>query len=368
MATARLRFGSVRKLASGRYQVRYRDLAGREHTATRTFATKTDAGRFLSNIETDLQRGNWRDPRLGRVTLAAWSTEWMTTTTNLRPSTRDLYGYLLRKHVLPRLGDAAIAQITPLDMRAWLAELHATDLSPNTVAKAYRLLARIMGAAVESGLIVSTPCVVKGAGAEHPAEMRFATVDQVTDLADAVGPRYRALILLAAFGGLRWAELAGLRRRRVDLLHKTVTVAEQLSEVNGQLSHGAPKTSAGLRTVSLSAFLLADLERHLGEWSERGRDGLVFPAPEGGPMRRSNFRRRVWLPATREVGVEGLRFHDLRHSAATLAIAAGANTRDLMERMGHASPAAALRYQHAMPGRDAAIAAALDDLVAAATR
>jgi Ca2+/Na+ antiporter len=90
------------------------------------------------------------------------------------------------------------------------------------------------------------------------------------------------------------------------------------------------------------------------------------PGPQGGYLRRSNFRRRWWVPATRAAGVEGLWVHDLRHSAATLALAAGANTRELMERMGHTSPQVALRYQHVMAGRDQAIAAALDELIQAA--
>jgi integrase len=145
-----------------------------------------------------------------------------------------------------------------------------------------------------------------------------------------------------------------------------VTVAEQVAEVNGQLIPGPPKTEAGRRTVTLPAVAAAALAEHLAEFAEPGPEGLVVPAPEGGYLRRSNFRRRWWLRATRAAGVEGLRFHDLRHSAATLALAAGANTRELMERMGHTSPAVALRYQHVMAGRDQAIAAALDELVQAA--
>jgi hypothetical protein len=108
------------------------------------------------------------------------------------------------------------------------------------------------------------------------------------------------------------------------------------------------------------------LAEHLANFAEPGPEGLVFPAPQGGYLRRSNFRRRWWVPATRAAGVEGLRVHDLRHSAATLALAAGANTRELMERMGHTSPQVALRYQHVMAGRDQAIAAALDELIQAA--
>ena len=107
------------------------------------------------------------------------------------------------------------------------------------------------------------------------------------------------------------------------------------------------------------------LAEHLAEFAEPGPEGLVFPAPKGGYLRRSNFRRRWWVRAIRAAGVDGLRFHDLRHSAATLALAAGANTRELMERMGHTSPPVALRYQHVLAGRDQAIAAALDELVQA---
>jgi integrase len=239
-------------------------------------------------------------------------------------------------------------------------------VSARTRAKAYRLLSRILGAAVEAGYLLRNPCTVKGAGQERAPEMRFATVAQVAAVADAIGARYRALVLVAAYGGLRWSELVGLRVRRVDLLHGRVSVAEQVAEVNGQLIPGPPKTEAGRRTVTLPAVAAAALAEHLVEFAEAGPDGLVFPAPEGGYLRRSNFSRRMWQPATRAVGVEGLRFHDLRHSAATLALAAGANTRELMERMGHASPQVALRYQHVMGGRDQAIAAALDELVQAA--
>jgi integrase len=119
--------------------------------------------------------------------------------------------------------------------------------------------------------------------------------------------------------------------------------------------------------VTLPAVAAAALAEHLSTYGQPGPDGLVFTSTEGGLLRRSNFNRRVWRPATRAVGLEGLRFHDLRHTSATLSIAAGASTRELMARMGHSSSAAALRYQHVMAGRDAAIAAALDELIEAAS-
>ena len=352
----------VEKRGPGRWRARYRGPDGRERS--QTFDRKVDADRWLAQVETDKARGQWVDPAHGRITFATWFAEWMATATDLRPNTLALYEYLGRRYLVPAFGSTELAKITAIDVRRWLAGMRGTKLSANTVAKAYRLLKHVMTTAADEGLIGRSPCVVKGAGTEHLPEMKFATVDEVAELADAVGPRYRVLVLLAAFGGLRWGELAGLRRRRVDLLHRTVTVAEIVTEVNGRLDIGPPKTEAGRRTVVLSAFLIDELAAYLDQRGEIGPDGLVFPAAEGGLMRRSNFRRRTWEPATRAVGVHGLRFHDLRHSAGTLSAVAGATTKELMARMGHSSPRAALIYQHATAERDGAIADALDRMVA----
>jgi integrase len=145
-------------------------------------------------------------------------------------------------------------------------------------------------------------------------------------------------------------------------------VAEQATEIDGHFTWGPPKTEAGRRTVTLPAVAAAAaLAEHLATYSQPGPDELVFTSTEGGLLRRSNFNRRVWQPATRAAGLAGLRFHDLRHTSATLSIAAGASTRELMARMGHSSSAAALRYQHVLAGRDTAIAAALDELIEAAS-
>jgi integrase len=360
-------FGSVRQLPSGRWQARYRDVTGKSHTAPETFTTRPEATRYLAQVETDLGRGEWTDPRAGRVSFAEWAGRWQATTTNLRPNTRALHGYLLRRFLLPSFADTALADLDLMAVRSWLAALEAERVSPNTVAKAYRLLARIMDTAVEAGLLVRTPCAVKGAATERAPEMRVATVTQVAALAQAIHPRFRALVLVAAYAGLRWGELVGLRVKRVDLLHQRITVAEQATEIDGHFTWGPPKTEAGRRTVTLPAVAAAALAEHLATYSQPGPDGLVFTSAEGGLLRRSNFQRRVWRPATRAAGVAGLRFHDLRHTSATLSIAAGASTRELMARMGHSSSAAALRYQHVMAGRDAAIAAALDELIEAAS-
>jgi len=184
---ARRRFGSVRRLPSGRWQARYWDAAGNRVGAPTTFATKGDAQRWLSAAETDQNRGEWHDPRLGDVPFCEWADRWMATKApTLGLATQDLYRYLLRRHVVPRFGSMAVGRITAAEVQAWLADLHRSELSPNTVAKAYRCLSGAMDGAVDAGLIARSPCTLKGAGTERHAEMQIATPEQVAGLA-AVG-------------------------------------------------------------------------------------------------------------------------------------------------------------------------------------
>jgi integrase len=349
---SRRTFGTTRRLPSGRWQARYRTRDGRRVSAPTTFATKGDALRWLASIETDLARGDWHDPQLGEVPFEDVSKQWLNIRApTLRASTVDLYRYLLRVHVSPTFGAVDIGKITPQAVQAWLGGLHANEqLSANTVAKAYRVLKGVCDFAVESRLIPRSPCTFKGAGTEHHKEMQIATPDQIFELVAAIGPRWEAFVFTAAYSGLRWGELCGLARRDVDVEAETITVRRQLLEVNGALSFGPPKTAAGKRTVALPTFVMRSLVVHMDMYSEPGLDGLVFPALEGGPLRRSNFRRRVWLPAIEAAGVPSLRFHDLRHTGATLAAASGASLRALMHRIGHSSAAAAIRYQHLLDG------------------
>jgi integrase len=361
-------FGTARRLPSGRWQVRYYDQAGVRHTAPRTFPSKSDANRYLAQVEADLLRGAWTDPRLARITFGEWAERWWPTTADLRPGTRTFYDYLLRRLLLPAFEDTPLGRIDLMTVRSWLAGLHELgEVTPTTIAKAYRLLRRILNVAVEAGYLPRNPAVIKGAGLERAAEMRHVSIPQLHALAEAVPGRYRALVLVAGYGGLRWGELVGLRRRRVDLAGARIHVVEQLAEVAGKFIVAPPKTAAGQRVVVLPSVAVAALADHLDDYAAPGPDGLVFPSGRGTYLQRSNFSRLVWRPAVQRLGLDGLRFHDLRHTAATLAAAAGATTKELMERMGHTSPAVALRYQHVMADRQAQLASALDDLAWAAT-
>lgn len=363
--TRRRTSGSVRQRPSGRWQARVRDPVSGRLTSVGTFASKADADRAVAVSVADQSRAAWVDPARGRLLLSDYARAWLAERPHLRPRTRELYEGLLRLHVLPALGTVELAKLTPSVVRRWYsAMLRAGSPGPSTVAKAYRLLHAVLATATADELIAKNPCVIVGAGIERAPEREIVTVAQVWELADTVQPRYRALVLTAAFTGLRRGELFGLTRARVDLLHHTLAVAEQRQQLrDGTLVVGPPKTAAGVRTVALPGPLVPELEAHLAAYCAPGPGALVFTGEKGGPLRDHVWQAK-WAAARRALDVPGLHFHDLRHVANTLTAATGASTRELMHRMGHASPAAALRYQHATRDRDAAIAAALGRLIA----
>ena len=250
-----------------------------------------------------------------------------------------MYRSLLRLHIIPTLGMVNLADITPATVRSWRAGLiePAVPVRRRSPSR-YRLLHAICATALEDGLISRNPCVIKGASVERPAERPVATIEQVYAIADAIEPRYRAMVLLATFCGLRVGELRALRQVNLDLLHRTVSVVEQYQQLgDGTLVLGPPKTDAGLRIVAIPAVIA----RSRGSPRRRGRtpgpDNLVFPGASGRPFRTATLHA-AWHRALREPGSWGLRFHDLRHTGNTLAAATGASTKELMSRMGHASP------------------------------
>jgi integrase len=344
----------------GGYVVRYRGADRKQHS--QTFKRKVDADRFLRTVEADVLRGTWVDPQLAKVTFEEYASGWLESRPNLRPRTRETYESELA-HVYPTFGTVELGKITPGDVRLWHAEL-SKKLGPSTVAKCYRLLRSILATAVADERIARNPCKLDGAGVERAAERPVATVEQVWNLANAMPDRYRCLVVLAGFVGLRIGELLGLERRHVNVLHKTLTVEQQQQELtSGEVVIGPPKTAAGARTVALPAFVMPELERHLDEFSSPEPSGRVFPGEHRGPLRKLTVHKH-WKVARAKVEdlPTGFVFHDLRHTANTLAASAGASTRELMHRMGHGSSAAALRYQHATRERDVEVARLLDEL------
>ncbi|MEU9201406.1 tyrosine-type recombinase/integrase [Streptomyces sp. NPDC048332] len=357
----RRRFGSVRKLPSGRFQARYPGPDGLLRSAPETFPTQTDADRWLVRKEAEILDGRWKNPD-DKVLFGVYADAWFKER-DYAATTRERNGSALRLHVLPTFASVVLSEITTPQIRRWRAGLLESGVGEPTVAKAYQILRAILNTAVDDELIQRNPCRIKGAGAAKTAERPFLDVTEVFQLADAVPARFRVFILLAAFTGLRFGELAALQRHDIDLERRTVAVRRALAETRSDgILVKAPKSAAGVRTVAFPASLTESLAVHLDAYAEPGRTGLVFTGARGGQLRRNNFRR-LWLRALRTTGLGDVHFHDLRHTGNTLAATGGATTRELMQRMGHSSVRAALIYQHLVNGRDHAIAAHVDEQI-----
>jgi len=339
---------------------------GRERS--RTFRTRKAAETYERELLAQRDRGGWVDPRAGRITLADWVAEWSTTLVNLRPSSRRIYLDNLRLHVLPELGAVQLNKLDKAMLRAWRARLSAGRLKPATVHQVHRALRRALGAAVENDILVRNPLDGIKPPRVEAQEMRFLAPGEVAQLSAAIDVRYRAFVLVGAYCGLRLGEMAGLRRHRVDLLHRDLQVVEQLGrDEDGRWAIQPLKTRSSVRSVALPAVVVDSLDEHLRHWAGLGREGFVFTSPDGGHIDPDNFRRRIWTPAVAAAGLAPLRIHDLRHTTASLAIAAGADVKMLQTMLGHASAVMTLdRYGHLMPGRAQDVADRLDALARAA--
>lgn len=349
-------FGTVGRLPSGRYRARYRDPATGQQVSGGTFATRAEAERWLAAAQIDQARGAWVDPRAGEVLLREYAEGWLAQHTGLRETTRAKYRHLLAGHILPALGDAPIGRLSPSAVREWYSGLHSCHTS--TADDAYRLLRAILNTAVADERIARTPCQVRGAGSALSPERPIASIAEVQAAADAMPERLRLAVPLAAWCQLRRGEVLGLQRQDFDLLHGALVVERaQLVTSDGRMLIGPPKTAAGRRAIAVPPNIVPDIEAHLERFVGSEPDTWLFAGTTPRTL------ERAWADARLAISRPDLHFHDLRHSGLTWAAAAGASTKELMARGGHASPAAALRYQHATRDRDTAIAAALAELV-----
>lgn len=369
MSKKRRRFGRVRQLPSGRFQARYQGPDGRQHAAPHTFEREKDAEQWLSVVETDILRNDWTNPDAGKIKLRVYAEAWIKER-DLAVRTVELYDGLLRNHVGPKLGDVMLSDLTPSRVRRWRKELLDEGVGEVTVAKAYRFLRAVLNtaSAPEERLLKHNPCTIKGGGKEESPERPTASLPQVFAAADAIGERYRLVVLLATFGSLRFAEMVGLRRRDFSVVHGgeqafcVVRVERQTVQPDsGELFEDDPKARSK-RPVTLPPFLAEEIESHLSRFVDDDPDAWVFLGPKGGRPKRSNFWH-VWDAARKAAGMPDVHLHDLRHTGNTLAAETGATLRELMDRMGHSSTRAALIYLHAREERGRTIAAGIEAMV-----
>jgi integrase len=353
----------VERLPSGKYRIRWTDPWGRR--TSRTFSTAADARAWQRKIHGDLARGEYVDPRRGRTTLEAWADDWLLGARNLGQGGRDIYRQALDR-IIPVLGKLPIGKVTAADVDRYI-DLRLGTHAASTVHRDYRTLHRLFAVAVERGMVPRNPCEHVQPPKLPRAQVTVLTVDQVDALANAITPRYRAVIYVAAYGGLRWSELVGLRRRYVE--GPVVRVVEQLvRRRDGTWDRCEPKVGSR-RTVTLPGFAAAELAHHLDTYSLPGDDGLVFPTGRGTPMQGPSWSSNTFRRAFDRAGLPRIRVHDLRHTSVSLALDAGARLEVVQERHGHSSVrVTADIYGHNYAGADETVAAALDELHSRAQR
>jgi integrase len=358
------RFGSIRKLPSGRLQARYTGPDGQPYTAPVTFTTRRDADTFLATVRTDIARATWLPPTAGRPpvpTLDGYASDWLAAR-DLKPRTRQLYAGLLDRHILPSLGEQPLTAFTPALVRTWYAD--TATLGPTVRAHAYALLRTILGTAVDDDILAANPCRVRGAGATtRVKQIKPASLAELETLVTAMPERLRLIVLLAAWCGLRFGELAELRRSDVDTRRGVLHVRRGVVRVGGENVVGTPKSTASVRDVAIPPHLVPLVREHKLAHAGKGRDGLLFPSDDGTSHLLHASLYKPYKKARKAAGRPDLRFHDLRHTGAVLAAQTGATLAELMSRLGHSTPGAALRYQHAAAGRDLEIARKLSALV-----
>lgn len=347
-----------------RWRARYRAPDGR--IVSSSFDRKRDADRWLTSNLAGIDTGQWLAPEGGRIALGDWLETWHRGRHHLRESSRARDRSYLDSLILPYLARLPLGETSPEILRQWVADLIASGRSPATVAKALQLVRGALETAVSDRLTRSNPAVSVKAPRLQRLEMRFLEPTEVDRLATAIDPRYRALVWFLVLTGARFGESVALELRDIDLLRRTVNVSKTASEVRGLVLVGPPKTAAGRRQISLPQSLIDDLSLHLG--ARPAETDLVFPAPEGGYVRRTLWRKRFWIPAIDASGLMGLRVHDLRHTAVAWLIAAGEHPTSIARRLGHTSVVTILdRYGHLLPGLDATAASGLNRLRLEAT-
>jgi integrase len=365
-------WGRIRRLPSSkRFQANYVGPDKVRYNGPDTFGSRLDAEAWLASERRLIELGVWTSPRVRAAAQAATSEtvtqyagRWIAER-KLSERTRREYESKLRLHITPTpLGSVPIAILTAPIVRAWYAGLDKKY--PTRNAHCYALLHAICETAVTPDeLLPANPCVIKGA--MYAAAQRKAvilSVDELAALAEAIKPeRLKALILLKAWCGLRWGEVIELRRKDIDNDAEVVRVRRAAGHRNG--CHIGPLKQGKPHTVVIPPHIRADLKHHLDVFVAKDEEAQLFPPARGGCHLNDRVFRDYLDPALEAIGhktgEDGMRVHDLKHFAGTMASRVG-NLRETMARLGHSTVKAALVYQGEVSGRDAEIAAALSEL------
>jgi integrase len=330
---------------------------------------KSDAEKYEREILTALEKGFWTSPDLGKITLSEVNAQFMKSLTNLKPKSKESMDSLWRYHIEPKFGDWQLAKISSNEIRKWV--LSAVD-GPNSytssgrIKRALEQLSRILDFAVDSNYIPKNSArgsngkVLKISIPNSDTGRPTCSLEshELIKLAKACG-RYEGLVLLAGIMGLRWAEIVGLQVQDVDLKSRNLVVRRSLSELSGKFYETTTKTGS-IRSLVIPEFLVPYLEKAIV-----GKDdtALVFSNRSGLPLHNANFKQRIYNPALKKCGLPKITFHDLRHTAASIALLNGVKLLNVSEMLGHSDKALTLRkYSHLLPGEQKKTASILDSI------
>lgn len=368
--------GWIRQLPSRRWQAKFPGPDGVVRTAPETFDTKPDAAAWLKLQARKVEAGTWTTGA-GGGTFGDYAATWIVSR-DLKPTTRSDYRRMLDNYILPTFESMPLDAITVKAVKAW----HKDLLPGRETARAhtYSLLRTILNTAYQDDLITSNPCRIRGAGAaKRVSKTELPTAVQVHALADAMGSRtdargrtqviadgkYRVMTLVAAWCGLRFGEVAELRRKDlviVDGVPVSIKVRRGVVRVDGERIAGSPKSHAGVRDVNIPPHIRGDVATYVDGLPD-GKDELIFPGSRNGVQMAHSSLLWQFNQAKEDVGLPTLRWHDLRHFSATTAAMTGATLAELQARLGHSTTQAAMRYQHAASNRDAEIAEAMSNVL-----
>jgi integrase len=335
-----------------RWKVHHRDPTGKQ--PTKSFAKKVDADRYLISIEASKLQGTYVEPSRGKMLIGELAVTWRAAKSGLKTTTRKRYDAALHGHVLPRWQNVQLARVEHGDIQGWVAKMIGAGLSGATIRKNFGVLSSILRLAVKDKRLAVNPAEEIDLPPPGHQRRKYLTAQQVTALADAAErppalleklgrgghyAQYRLVVLVLAYCGLRWSELAALRAGRVDLRRRRLQIEEAAVEVNGgRVEFGTPKNHER-RSVPVPRLIAEMLNSHL---EGKGPDDFVFTSPKGGVLRNRNARRDWFDDAAETIGEKGLTPHELRHTAASLAVSAGANVLAVQRLLGHKSAAMTL--------------------------
>ncbi len=343
----------VRKLKSGKWQATVRHPAGQRWS--KSDPLKKVVQEWAAEVERKMRRGEFIDPRAGKLTLGEWWDKWFATK-RLEQATVDAYTSRWRNHIEPSFGSWPLASIQSWDVEKWVTDLGRSGVGKPTVQESLALLSQMLEAAARHQLITADPTTLVRAPTPDRHVDRFLSRAEADQLLREFTGQDLLLVKLMLYCGLRFQEAIGLRRFRVDFLRKRIQIAKVQPRKGGEKR---PKSDAGTRPVPLTDDLAVELSQAI----PAPDDGLVITGRDGGRVRSENWRKRVWLPAVKRAGFQDPQPtpHDLRHTYGSWLAEDGVPPHQIAALMGHASLRSVERYIHASEARFEQARAALEN-------